>query len=61
MKNKIIAFIDVLVRMLFSIFGVYLLTKYNSDNTIKAAGYSIIIFNIVTTFFDSNYHKNKTL
>jgi len=61
MKNKIITFVDVVVRILFAVFGVYLLIKYNSDNTVKFAGYSIIIFNIATTFFDSNYHKNKTL
>lgn len=61
MKNKIITFTDVVVRILFAILGVYLLTKYSYDNIIKVAGYSIIIFNIVTTFFDSNYHKNKTL
>ena len=57
MKNKLITSVDVFVRILFAVFGVYLLTKYNSDNTIKVAGYSIIIFNIATTFFDSNYHK----
>ncbi len=48
MKNKIITFVDVVVRILFAVFGVYLLTKYNSDNTVKFAGYSIIIFNIIS-------------
>ncbi|GEN92857.1 hypothetical protein WSO01_04690 [Weissella soli] len=32
----------------------------HSDIVIKAAGFSIIVFNIITTFCDVNYHKNKS-
>lgn len=60
MKNTIILVVDILLRIAFTIFGVYLLTKYSSDSTIKFAGISIIVFNLITTFFDSNYHKIKS-
>lgn len=60
MKNTIILVVDILLRIAFTILGVYLLTKYSSDSIVKFTGFSIILFNLITTFFDSNYHKSKS-
>lgn len=40
-------------------FGLVCLYKLFADNRMKWVGLSIVAFNIITMFFDSNYHKSK--
>ncbi|WP_282800886.1 hypothetical protein [Lactococcus lactis] len=37
----------------------YVYTNYSADNKMKWVGLSMVAFNIITMFFDSNYHKSK--
>lgn len=58
-KNKVLGFFDVILRVLFALFGVYLVVIHSPDNLVNIAGYAILLFNIITTFFDFNYHKTS--
>lgn len=57
MKNIIITSGDVIIRIAFAVLATYLIQHYHGDTTIVITGYSMLIFNILTTFFDTNYHK----
>lgn len=59
MKNSLILIIDVTLRIAFTLFGVYLAWHYKTDTMVVIAGYTMIVFNLMTTFFDTNYHKHK--
>lgn len=50
---------DVILRFLFMVLAWYFYTNYSADNKMKWVGLSMVAFNIITMFFDSNYHKSK--
>lgn len=53
--------IDILIRLLFTLLALYLLTQYNNDTAtiIRFTGGTMLAFNLFTTFFDNNYHKKR--
>jgi hypothetical protein len=57
MMNKVIPIGDYLVRGLFMLLGIALLQKYSADPFIVFTAACIIIFNLLTMFFDRNYQK----
>jgi hypothetical protein len=50
---------EVILRYLFMVLAWYVYTNYSADNKMKWVGLSMVAFNIITMFFDSNYHKSK--
>ncbi len=50
---------DIILRLLFMVLAWYVYTNYSADNRMKWVGLSMVAFNIITMFFDSNYHKSK--
>ncbi|CDG04565.1 hypothetical protein LMG9449_0912 [Lactococcus lactis subsp. lactis] len=57
--KKFIFLADVILRFLFMVLAWYVYTNYSADNKMKWVGLSMVAFNIITMFFDSNYHKSK--
>ncbi|AJA56900.1 hypothetical protein QI18_05520 [Lactococcus lactis subsp. lactis] len=57
--KKFIFLADVILRFLFMVLAWYFYTNYSADNKMKWVGLSMVAFNIITMFFDSNYHKSK--
>ncbi|GAP02919.1 hypothetical protein FPFC_030990 [Fructobacillus pseudoficulneus] len=57
MKNRMVFVTDVLLRLVFATLGTYFI-GYQSDHMVRMAGFAILVFNLLTLFFDSNYHKN---
>ena len=57
--KKFIFLADIILRLLFMVWAWYVYTNYWADNRMKCVGLSMVAFNIITMFFDSNYHKSK--
>lgn len=57
--KKFIFLADVILRFLFMVLAWYVYTNYSADNKMKCVGLSMVAFNIITMFLDSNYHKSK--
>jgi hypothetical protein len=58
MNIKLTQIFDYLLRALFFVLAIALLQKYNGDNFIKIVSACMMIFNILTMFFDNHYKKN---
>lgn len=57
--KKFIFLADIILRLLFMVLAWYVYTNHWADNRMKWVGLSMVAFNIITMFFDSNYHKSK--
>lgn len=57
--KKFIFLADIILRLLFMVWAWYVYTNYWADNRMKWVVLSMVALNIITIFFDSNYHKLK--